>query len=409
MDIEKKLNEIVDKVESFKSEVETKLKSNEDATNEVKELATDIKQRSVTKSVTEQKAEKEAEKEIAYDSMLKSLRTGENLDRNNGTESVITKGQISNSITKGLTVADPESAGVAIVEELLNKIIVPLKDEGRILGELPVLQTSSIDLKQIIQSKRAVAQWTDEDISNGGKSDTDGIKFKYVKSHGGKIFCQSFATNESLNDPAFQFETILINDFRRAFRLALQEVVVSGDGVEKPKGILGFWDAAESLKPDETRDVLVVGGVEVTTVPTEQALIDVARDLVLALDSGYTNSPKCKWFMNKATFDLFSRLKDDGATGTFYMQPDLTRANVYRLLGYEVVIDNNLPDMVDNSVGSLIFGDMSMFMAMVQHQGVNLIRNPYSVMGNTAFYLDQRYSTILQDASSIKLLSIKSV
>lgn len=135
----------------------------------------------------------------------------------------------------------------------------------------------------------------------------------------------------------------------------LGEVIIKGDGVNQPSGIIN----AAGLKT-------IKSGA--STGVTTDALFDIVGALPEAADAN------AKWVMKKSTFfEIASVFGDDSS----YVHMGLGSGVPRSLLGYPVVFCSAMPNLgTDNNVAAL-FGDMKSYKA-VQTGGLEYLRDQYT-------------------------------
>ena len=86
------------------------------------------------------------------------------------------------------------------------------------------------------------------------------------------------------------------------------------------------------------------------------------------------------WVMNRKTQGALRKLKDDD--GNYLWQPALTPDGKATLMGFPLVEVEDMPDIAANSF-SIAFGDFRRGYLIVDRQGVNVLRDPYSAPSPT--------------------------
>ncbi|SDG36946.1 phage major capsid protein, HK97 family [Pelagibacterium luteolum] len=169
-----------------------------------------------------------------------------------------------------------------------------------------------------------------------------------------------------------------------------------GDGVNKPTGFLtadtveeGDW-AWEKLG-------YVATGTDGGFGASEPA--DALIDLVYALKAGYRQN--ATWLMNRRTQGAVRKLKD--AEGNYLWQPAASPEGRASLMGFPLVEAEDMPDIAADSF-SAAFGDFRRGYLIVDRQGVNILRDPYSAKPYVLFYTTKRVGGGIADFDAIKLL-----
>ncbi|WP_235816316.1 phage major capsid protein [Phaeovulum vinaykumarii] len=184
----------------------------------------------------------------------------------------------------------------------------------------------------------------------------------------------------------------------RAFAEAEGAAFISGNGTNKPTGFL-------AVTPEAADDATRTAGA-LQFVETAAAGVIVADDLinlVYKLRAGYRANGT--FVMNSTTAAVVHKLKD--AEGRFMWADSLAAGQPARLLGYPVVIAEDMPSI---AVGAfpIAFGDFRAGYTIADRTGVRLIRDEVTRKGYTGFYLSKRVGGIVTDDAAIKLMKIKA-
>ncbi len=105
--------------------------------------------------------------------------------------------------------------------------------------------------------------------------------------------------------------------------------------------------------------------------------------------------------MNRATVSAVRKFKD--ADGQYIWQPAQSAGQSASLMGYPVTEAEDMPDIGANSF-SIAFGDFERGYLVVDRQGVQVLRDPYSAKPYVLFYTTRRVGGGVQDFDAIKLL-----
>jgi HK97 family phage major capsid protein len=126
---------------------------------------------------------------------------------------------------------------------------------------------------------------------------------------------------------------------------------------------------------------------------------DVLIDLIYALKAGYRQN--AVFVMNRKTQSIVRKFKDSG--GSYLWQPPAQAHGRATLMTFPVIEAEDMPDIAANSL-SIAFGDFSRGYLVVDRQGVNVLRDPFSAKPYVLFYTTKRVGGGVQDFDAIKLL-----
>ena len=200
------------------------------------------------------------------------------------------------------------------------------------------------------------------------------------------------ASQRLLEDVAFDIEGWLAKRIADKFARAEAAAFVSGDGVDKPTGFLthtavenGAWSWSN------------LGYVPTGTAGGTDA--DPIVDLVYALGAEYRAN--ATFVMNSKTAGDVRKLKD--ADGRFLWSDGLAAGEPARLMGYPVLICEDMPDPATDSL-SIAFGDFAAGYTVAERPDLRILRDPFSAKPNVLFYATKRVGGDVTDFAAIKLL-----
>ena len=201
------------------------------------------------------------------------------------------------------------------------------------------------------------------------------------------------ASQRLLDDSAFDVEAWLAGRIADKFARAEAAAFVAGDGVDKPRGFL--------THPTVDNDVWAWGNIGY--VPTgadgDIAGPDPIIDMVYALGAQYRANGT--FVMNSKTAGTIRKMKD--ADGRFLWSDGLAAGEPARLLGYRVLIAEDMPDIASGS-DAIAFGDFSAGYTVAERPDLRVLRDPYSAKPHVLFYATKRVGGDVSDFKAIKLL-----
>ncbi len=204
------------------------------------------------------------------------------------------------------------------------------------------------------------------------------------------------ATSAFLDDAAVDVGQWIAEEVNAAFAQQEGIAFVTGNGTNKPKGFLAETTIAEASWEWGKLGYVATGNAG--ALPASNGS-DVLVDLVYALKAGYRQN--ASWVMNRKTQSVVRKLKD--STGNYLWQPAATADGKATLMGFDLVEAEAMPDIAANSL-SIAFGDFKRGYLVVDRQGVNVLRDPYSAKPYVLFYTTKRVGGGVQNFDAIKLL-----
>jgi HK97 family phage major capsid protein len=204
------------------------------------------------------------------------------------------------------------------------------------------------------------------------------------------------ASQRLLDDSAFDVEGWLAERIADKFSRAEAQAFISGDGIDKPTGFLthttvdnGSW-AWGSLGYVPTG---AAGDFAATNAS------DAIIDLVYALNAEYRAN--ASFVMNSKTAGAVRKMKD--ADGRFLWSDGLAAGEPARLMGYPVLIAEDMPDIGADTY-AIAFGDFHSGYTVAERPDMRVLRDPFSAKPHVLFYASKRVGGDVSDFAAIKLL-----
>ena len=206
------------------------------------------------------------------------------------------------------------------------------------------------------------------------------------------------ASQRLLDDSAFDVEGWLAGKIATRFIRAEAAAFINGDGVDKPKGILlpakvsnasWTWGSLGYVPSGAAADFAATNAV------------DCIVNLVYALGADYRAN--ATFVMNSKTAGAVRKMKD--ADGRFLWSDGLAAAEPARLMGYAVLICEDMPDVAANTY-PIAFGDFRAGYTVAERPDLRILRDPFSAKPHVLFYANKRVGGDVTDFAAIKLLKI---
>ncbi|RYG91922.1 phage major capsid protein [Loktanella sp. IMCC34160] len=201
------------------------------------------------------------------------------------------------------------------------------------------------------------------------------------------------ASQRLLDDSAFDIEGWLAERIANKFARSEAAAFINGDGIDKPRGFLDYAQVANG-----TWSWGNIGYVT-TGVAGDITDGDPIIDLVYALGAEYRAG--ASFVMNSKTAGLIRKLKD--ADGRFLWSDGLAAGEPARLMGYPVLIAEDMPDVAADSA-SIAFGDFGAGYTVAERPDLRVLRDPFSAKPHVLFYATKRVGGAVSDFAAIKLL-----
>ena len=201
------------------------------------------------------------------------------------------------------------------------------------------------------------------------------------------------ASQRLLDDSAFDIEGWLAGRIADKFARSEAMAFINGDGIDKPTGMLSY---ATTQNDSWTWGTLGYVASETAGGITRA---DPIVDLVYALGAEYRAN--ATFVMNSKTAGHIRKLKDND--GRFVWVDGLAMGEPARLMGYRVLIAEDMPDIEDGAM-AIAFGDFTAGYTVAERPDLRVLRDPFSAKPHVLFYATKRVGGAVSDFSAIKLM-----
>jgi HK97 family phage major capsid protein len=283
------------------------------------------------------------------------------------------------SIYAAQGVGTPAAGGFLVPQEFSDRLEVALKFWGGMLSVAEVLETASgADLPwPTVNDTTQLGAILTENTAISAQDMTFGSVTLKAYMYTSKLIAVSF---QLMQDSFFSIENLVADIAGQRLGRILNLHFTTGDGAAKPTGIV----TAAAL------------GKTGATGQTTSVIYDDLVDLMHAVDPAYR--PGAKWMMHDATIRVIRKLKD--TQGRPLWEPSLQAGQPDTLLGYPIVVNNDVPVMAANAK-SILFGALDKYKVR-QVKGVTLLRlnERYADNLQVGFFAFARYDGNLIDAGT---------
>lgn len=200
----------------------------------------------------------------------------------------------------------------------------------------------------------------------------------------GEIYANPAMSQRSLEDPELDLAAWLAGEVEEEFALQEGNAFLSGDGVNKPKGVLMYDATAEGALAAALRHPLgPIGEVPSGAVGalSRNGLINLTRGLKPARRNG------ASFYMNDTTMGEVMKL-DDGQ-GNLLWQPSFQAGTPGQMLGYGTRTLTGMPDIATGNI-AVMFGNMERTYRIFDRVGMSVLRDPYTNKPYVHFYTRKR-------------------
>lgn len=298
---------------------------------------------------------------------------------------------------KGVSVGSNADGGYAVPDEL-DRNIVRVEADATPMRELcTVMTVSNETYEKLVSLGGAAAGWVDEtDVGDVGRPETGTPQLASVKPFFGEVYAFPFSTQKALDDVMFDVEAWLAAEVGITFGEKENDSFTKGDGVKKPKGVLGY---ALAVTADGVRPFGTIQKIHSGTAGAFDG--DDLLNVIYALKRGYRKN--ARWMMSSLGVAAVRKLKD--AEGNYLWRPGLVDGQPDKLLNYPVEENDDMPDPAADA-NAIVFGDFKRLYLIADVRGVRVLRDPFEVKGKVGFYSTKRLGGGVVDDRAAKVLTL---
>ncbi len=291
---------------------------------------------------------------------------------------------------KAMSSAVAADGGYLVDPQTADTIKSVLQSTSSLRSVASVVNVEATSYDVLIDSTDVGSGWASE-LAATAETGTPTIERITIPLH--ELSALPKVSQRLLDDSAFDIEGWLAGRIADKFARAEAAAFINGDGVDKPTGFL-----THPLVDDSTWSWGNLGYVP-TGVDGDIGSADKIVELVYALGARYRAN--ASFVMNSKTAGQVRQLKD--AQGRFLWADGLAASEPARLMGYPVLIAEDMPDI--STLGAAIaFGDFEAGYTVAERPDLRILRDPFSAKPNVLFYATKRVGGDVSDFAAIKLL-----
>lgn len=295
-------------------------------------------------------------------------------------------------LQKTMSIGSDPDGGFAVPDELDRAIQKVALRNSPVRALAMGVRADSGAYEKILSTTAQGAEWVSE---SGTRSDQATPQLASVKPAGGGLSAIAPVTNWLLNDAAFNMEQFIAEEIGRSFGVSEGAAFISGDGVNKPKGLLSYTLAATG---DASRAFGTIEKLHSGTSADFDA--DDLIALFFKLKAQYRANST--WLMAGTTLEKIRKLKASGS-GDYLFRLDA--GGNPTLLGRPVVEDDNVPAPGASS-NSIILADWKAAYTVVDVGSPIVLRDNLTTKGLTKFYVERRVLGAALDTNAAKVLTL---
>ncbi|MGU1535844.1 phage major capsid protein [Pseudomonas aeruginosa] len=296
--------------------------------------------------------------------------------------------------SKSMSVGSDPDGGYAVPEYLDREVERLEGDASAIVRLARTVTTEGASYKKVVNLRGAASGWVGE---TDARPETGTPKLALVEIPVGEVYANPKLTQSMIDDAMFDSEDFITTEIGDEFSDQLAAALFSGDGTNKPTGILTKTITAEA------DGVRAFGSLQFVETGAESITFDDLKNLKASLRAKYRNG--AAWVMNDNTALALSKIKDQN--GDYIWRDSVEQGEPSTLFGYPVEIDENAPDVAAGAY-PVMFGNFQRGYYIVRRLGRRLLRDPYTSKPYVNFYTTERVGGDVVNSECIKLLKVKA-
>ena len=286
---------------------------------------------------------------------------------------------------KALTVGTAATAGNLAPAEYVNELIKVISEISPVRSVARVRQTSNKEIEVPSKTATFAAAWTAE---GGSRTETTGYttSLNTIPTH--ELYALVDISGALLEDSVFDLEAEMNTEFAEQFAKAEGAAFLTGNGTNKPTGILDGTTVAST-----------------TAAAAAAIATDDLMDLVHGLQSEYARN--AAFMLNRTTLGEIRKLKD--TAGQYIFQTGFSGQSGLpnTILGHAYV---EAVDMADIAAAAkpVVFGDYRRGYMIVDRVALSVLRDPYSQAstGNVRYIARRRVGGEVVLAEAMRALKM---
>jgi HK97 family phage major capsid protein len=281
--------------------------------------------------------------------------------------------------------------------------LVPVPQERELLRRMALIspvralatvrEISGSQLKKAFSTTGPASGWVNETTA---RPQTNSQTLADLTFPAMELYAMPSATQTLLDDGAIDIDEWIVSEIETVFAEKEGQAFISGDGIDKPKGILGYPTVANAGWTWGNVGYLatgVAGGFPASN-PS-----DILIDLAYAVKAPYRQNGT--FIMSRSTQAQVRKFKD--AQGNYLWQPPIAVGAGATFMNFPIVESEDMPNVAANSL-SVAFGDFKRAYLVVDRMGLRVLRDPYSAKPYVLFYTTKRVGGGVQDFDAYKVL-----
>jgi len=299
------------------------------------------------------------------------------------------RGEINAALNKGVAGEGGYLAPTEWDRTITDKLVQV--SPMRSLASVQTISTASYS--KLFNNLGTVSGWVGEAAARGITATPTFGTLTYTT---GEIYANPAATQGMLDDAEINLEAWLAGEVQQEFAYQEGVAFLSGDGTNKPNGILTYITGGANAAVHPYGAITTVNSGAAAALTTDGVL-----SLIYNLPSEFTGN--ARFAMNPATLAAARKLKD--TTNQYIWQPSYAAGEPSTLAGFAVSEVAGMPDIAA-AAKAVLFGDFKQTYLVIDRVGVRVIRDNLTNKPYVHFYTTKRVGGGLLNPQTMRALNI---
>lgn len=294
-----------------------------------------------------------------------------------------------------LTKSTDGEGGYLAPVEWDRTIINKLKQISMIRQNARVISISVAGFRKLFSDRAVGSGWVGETASRPATSTPTIGSLDFTP---GELYANPAISQQLLDDAAINLEEWLAAEVETEFARQEGIAFLSGDGTNKPFGILTYVTGATNAAKHPWGAIATVNSGHATLLTGDGFI-----DLMYSLPSEF--AANAKLYINRASLGAARKLKD--GQGNYLWQPSYVAGQPQTLNAAPIVEVPGMPAIAANSISAL-YGDMEATYLVVDRIGISVLRDPFTNKPFVHFYTVKRVGGGVYNPEPMRALKISA-
>lgn len=302
---------------------------------------------------------------------------------------------VAPEVRNAMSIGTAADGGYLAPVEWDRSITAALVEDSPIRENSQVITISGQGFSRLYSTGQPGSGWVGE---TAARPQTSTPQFSTLAFNTGELYANPAITQIALDDAAIDLEAWLRDEVRAEFGRQENIAFLSGDGVNKPFGLLTYVTGAANAAKHP------FGAIEMLTTAGNLATGVVGDDVLSLMDElEAERDGNAKFYMNRRSQTKLRKLKD--ADGNYIWQPSMQAGAPATLFGTPIVHLNGMASSGANAI-VMLYGDMRATYLVVDRIGIRVLRDPYTNKPFVMFYTTKRVGGGVQNPEYMKALRL---